>query len=278
MTIPISAELLIALNREHGGPGAGVSNLNGVEACAARPFSGFGGVEKFPSIWDKAASLLHGISSTQHFTDGNKRTAVMATLYFLEQNGETLRDLPRISKESAVLASATNLLTTEEVSEWLYENRLRPSDRVDYAVLGMPIYFGPTPNEKFETWGYRVPVQGITLRPDDKSVTLAVLTRLNWFEVDRDTTKQVSVRLRNTTDSAYTIDQISAKEVTGLVESLWDNPVFPNGFQSWNEYFVLKLNVIGRGQNHVELLIDGEVAWSDSLTVEQRDNVPDYLH
>lgn len=274
MTIPVSAELLIALNKEHGGPGAGVADRGGVEACAARPFSGYDGVQKFPTIWEKAAALLHGIASTQNFTDGNKRTAVVATLYFLEQNGESLRKLPRISKEAAVLSVATSLLSVQETAEWLYANRLTASDRIDYAFLGVP-HPSAKESNNYADWSYQVPAQIVNLMPGSSVAFVAVVARINWFEMDRATDKTISIRLSSSEN--FSINPVSGSKVTGSVVSHWDDPIFPNGFQSWNEYFVLKIDVRRSGQDVIQLLIDGEVAWRESLTINQQSVVPDYL-
>jgi len=43
--------------------------------------------EPFPSILDKAAALLFSIAYFHPFSDGNKRTALLATYFFLAFNG-----------------------------------------------------------------------------------------------------------------------------------------------------------------------------------------------
>ena len=62
------------INRAFCGLGAGVRDQGGVFAVLARPQSDYFGVELFPSVFDKAAALLHGFVTTQYFFDGNKRT------------------------------------------------------------------------------------------------------------------------------------------------------------------------------------------------------------
>ena len=46
----------------------------------------FDGVDLYPSLEEKAASLLYFITKNHSFTDGNKRIAAMLFLYFLEKN------------------------------------------------------------------------------------------------------------------------------------------------------------------------------------------------
>lgn len=60
-------------------------NRAGLESALARP-------ESYAHYQDadlalKAAVLAHGIAEGQHFIDGNKRTALIAMLTFLEING-----------------------------------------------------------------------------------------------------------------------------------------------------------------------------------------------
>jgi prophage maintenance system killer protein len=46
----------------------------------------FDGIDLYPSLEEKAASLLYFITKNHSFTDGNKRIAAMLFLYFLEKN------------------------------------------------------------------------------------------------------------------------------------------------------------------------------------------------
>jgi death on curing protein len=60
-------------------------NRDGLESALARP-------ETYAHYQDadlalQAAVLAHGIAEGQHFIDGNKRTALIAMLVFLEING-----------------------------------------------------------------------------------------------------------------------------------------------------------------------------------------------
>lgn len=58
-----------------------------LESAVMRPqASAFGG-DAYPSIFEKAAALLHGIARNHAFVDANKRTAWAATNVFLLING-----------------------------------------------------------------------------------------------------------------------------------------------------------------------------------------------
>lgn len=67
-----------------------VLDRGGVEGILGRCSSGFGEVEFYPSLADKAAVLLHGFASTQYFEDGNKRMGVYTVNALLQINGYEL--------------------------------------------------------------------------------------------------------------------------------------------------------------------------------------------
>jgi death on curing protein len=64
-----------------------VRDVNLLNSAAKRPMLHLFGQEQFPTILDKAASLLHSLAYHHLFADGNKRTALMAVTRFLEMNG-----------------------------------------------------------------------------------------------------------------------------------------------------------------------------------------------
>ncbi|UOD80367.1 type II toxin-antitoxin system death-on-curing family toxin [Paenarthrobacter ureafaciens] len=281
MTIYLTPEDLIAINDEFGGPGQGVRDLNGVRSVADKPSAGFEGYEEYPTIWAKAAALLHGIATSQHFTNGNKRTAWLATNLFLNINGEQLRDLPTISQQALTLLAAVGLedFAIPEVAEWLRENRLKASDRIRYAVLGVPggsstNPAAPQPNNS----SYFVPVQGITIPKLPAKGLVVALLGVNWYPVDAGKRKTVHAEFRDNAGGALLVDSVATmRTATGDVERHWDAPWFPNGFQPWTEYLALPLLAKAPGQTFVDVYIDGELAWSDSLTWQIREEVPDAL-
>ncbi len=54
------------------------------------PYQTAFGDDLYPTLIQKAARLAYGIAEAQAFTDGNKRTAWIVTVVFLELNGVTL--------------------------------------------------------------------------------------------------------------------------------------------------------------------------------------------
>jgi len=62
-----------------------------LESAAARPRASAFGTDAYPDLAAKAAALLHSLVLNHPFIDGNKRTAVLATLVFLDLNGYVVR-------------------------------------------------------------------------------------------------------------------------------------------------------------------------------------------
>ena len=54
--------------------------------------SGFGGHDVYPDVWTKAVALGEGIARNHALLDGNKRTAFLAIITFLDVNGVPLGD------------------------------------------------------------------------------------------------------------------------------------------------------------------------------------------
>ena len=65
----------------------GVKEQTTIESAAARPFATAGGLDAYPTIFLKAASLFHSIACNHSFHNGNKRAALLSTLYFLSEFG-----------------------------------------------------------------------------------------------------------------------------------------------------------------------------------------------
>ena len=57
-----------------------------LESAAARPRATVLGDDAYPTVWDKAAALLHSLVKNHALVDGNKRLGWLATAVFLEIN------------------------------------------------------------------------------------------------------------------------------------------------------------------------------------------------
>lgn len=62
-----------------------------LESAVARPQASAFGTDAYPDLASKAAALLHSLVLNHAFIDGNKRTAVLSTLVFLDLNGYMVR-------------------------------------------------------------------------------------------------------------------------------------------------------------------------------------------
>ena len=59
----------------------------GLEAAVAAVYQGFGGIDAYPSVEEKAANLLYLVVKDHPFSDGNKRIGSCLFLHFLARNG-----------------------------------------------------------------------------------------------------------------------------------------------------------------------------------------------
>ncbi len=89
------------------------------------PFQTWAGIELYPTLIDKAARLAYDIAEAQAFSDGNKRTACLITVVFLELNGVTL-DVDQDEAAHVIRAigdrdprTDAKLLSFEGLVEWL---------------------------------------------------------------------------------------------------------------------------------------------------------------
>lgn len=66
---------------------AGVKNANMLSSALLRPHTSLGSDLKYPTVEMAAAALLHSLALNHPFHNGNKRTALVAMLVFLDENG-----------------------------------------------------------------------------------------------------------------------------------------------------------------------------------------------
>lgn len=142
----LSVNDVVTINADEVGEGAQLLDLAGLEAAVARPYSGFGDVEAFETLYDKAGALLHGLCSTQYFQDGNKRTAWLAAKTFLAINDVELEDVADIQSEAFVLAVATiHDFGPDRAAEWFRATEADPQstlfavDRDRLAIDGIGV-------------------------------------------------------------------------------------------------------------------------------------------
>lgn len=100
---------------------AGLPNVGLAESALAAPRAGFGDVDLYPTLLEKAAILLERLARNHPLPDGNKRTAFLVTARFLEVNGSPFHgtlpdvDVPMVERIAA------GQVESAEVVAWLNE-------------------------------------------------------------------------------------------------------------------------------------------------------------
>ncbi len=118
---------LVADFAEHHDPidPPGVRSGGYLESAVTRPQTSYGEVKKYPSAEMAASALMHSLVHNHPFHNGNKRTALVSLLVFLDNNGlmmtcsdeELFRYVLRIAQHSIVSPPTTDNLPDREVSE-----------------------------------------------------------------------------------------------------------------------------------------------------------------
>jgi len=97
---------------------ASVRDFSLLHSAVERPKATFGGKDMYPTIFSKAAALLHSICMNHSFTDGNKRTSWISTKRFLKMNGYYLKAV-RVEAVAFMLSVDNDKLPLKDISVWL---------------------------------------------------------------------------------------------------------------------------------------------------------------
>lgn len=120
----LSLEQILVIHQDqidrYGGS-HGIRELALLESVIYRPQTTFENEELYPSIFDKAAALIHSIIRNHPFLDGNKRTGITSGIAFLEINGFFLKVTQKQLIET-VLKIASKEWNMEQISQWLRTN------------------------------------------------------------------------------------------------------------------------------------------------------------
>jgi death on curing protein len=104
---------------QHGGS-SGIRDENLFFASLARPKNLLAYGDK-PTLFDLAAAYGYGLAKNHPFVDGNKRTAFVVMVTFLELNGYSL-NVPEMEVVDVMERLAQDLESQESLSQWLAEN------------------------------------------------------------------------------------------------------------------------------------------------------------
>lgn len=101
-----------------GWPGIGLA-----ESALHAPEMGFGGIEFYPDLIDKAAVLCVRLARNHPLPDGNKRVAYLALLEFLARNRIEWKP-PSLDETAATIEGvAAGRISEAELAEWLRRTR-----------------------------------------------------------------------------------------------------------------------------------------------------------
>lgn len=286
MTRYLSVDALIAINAEHGGPGAGVADRAGIEAGAHRPQSGGFGTERYPDLWSKAAVYMHAFATTQYFTDGNKRTAWLAAMTFLSLNGRRMPRIPDIDAEALVRCVAGNLFasdadrdrTVDAAAEWLqirYETQHRVGPAIDPRLesfeicfradmdgaRGMYSIYGAGFDHLSAPTGFPFPSE------------MVLVGRLHWRPEDEGMEHTFTTEV-TPLHGTKRVNRARTHEVIDEPMFPSDSWEYPNGFNPWT--FAIDINPVflEAGDYVIRFFIDGECAAEKGIDVVHFDSAP----
>ena len=124
--IRFSKEKILLLHRimaQATGGSVGVRDEGLLESALDAAFSGFGGVEFYPTKEEKGARLGYNLISNHAFVDGNKRIGMYVMLTFLEVNGIRM-DCTNEDVVHAGLSVADGSMDYDGLLAWVREHRL----------------------------------------------------------------------------------------------------------------------------------------------------------
>lgn len=102
-----------------------VLDIGLLESALSQPMQTFFGEFLNPTIYDQAASYLYGLAKNHAFENGNKRTALAATISFLKINGFRIA-LSKKETEDLVLNIVLGRLSKDDVAEIFRSGGVQP--------------------------------------------------------------------------------------------------------------------------------------------------------
>lgn len=99
----------------------GVRDVGRLEAVVATQHQVVFGEELYPSVYQKSAAIIRGIIGDHPFADGNKRTAMLAGLTFVEVNGSRFSaDTGEL--EDFAVSVAVEHRSVDDIAAWLEQH------------------------------------------------------------------------------------------------------------------------------------------------------------
>jgi death-on-curing protein len=117
---------VLEINAELMGGRPALRDRGLLESAVARPQASAFGADAYPDLASKAAALLHSLVLNHPFVDGNKRTAVLSTVVFLDLNGYVVR-WDQQEALDFVLRLAAHKIELEDVVTFLH-SKMHPEE------------------------------------------------------------------------------------------------------------------------------------------------------
>jgi death-on-curing protein len=113
--------LLHTMLIDETGGSHGIRDIGLLESAVGRPEASFSGEDLYPTLFDKTAALCHSLLMNHMIVDGNKRTAMLSAMTFLEHNGYFFK---ATNKEIVTFALRieNDKLEVEEISSWFQKH------------------------------------------------------------------------------------------------------------------------------------------------------------
>jgi death-on-curing protein len=102
----------------------GLRDLGSLESALHQPRATFGGVDLYPTIASKAATLGYSLIMNHTFVDGNKRIGLVGVEFFLELNGFFL-DVDENDTVDTILTVAKGEMDRDSFCSWI-ESKMKP--------------------------------------------------------------------------------------------------------------------------------------------------------
>lgn len=91
---------------------------NNFQSSIAQITKGFGETDFYPSLEEKAATLLYLVTKNHSFVDGNKRIAAACFLKFLDANNMLINQTQTSIIGNDTLASLTLFIASSNTKKW----------------------------------------------------------------------------------------------------------------------------------------------------------------
>ncbi|HVY62028.1 MAG TPA: type II toxin-antitoxin system death-on-curing family toxin [Planctomycetota bacterium] len=110
---------------ERYGGSAGLRDRDLLDSAVTMPQAAFGGQFVHADVFEMAAAYLFHISRNHAFVDGNKRTAAVAALDFLDLNGYVLKASGRAYEE--LIVDVAQGKTAKSTAAEFFRKHARPA-------------------------------------------------------------------------------------------------------------------------------------------------------